>query len=148
MKQKETASATEEAGHSISTLTYADVHMILALLRGWDEGAVSLRYNELAVDAVIVSPESSPWAARTDLASQVQIRSPAVGVFTPRASVGTLFKSTEAIGVVDAPGRSTSVFPPMDGKLVHLAVAGGGFVESDNRVAPPEPIAKEWCNAR
>ena len=116
--------------------------MVLALLQGWTEGSVSLRYDELAVDAVMAPPDAAPLAGGRDRPLPVQIRSPAVGVFTPRVAAGKYVKSTEAVGVVEAPGRSTLVFPPRDGKLIDVA-SPGAFVEYEQQVAALEPAVRE-----
>jgi biotin carboxyl carrier protein len=117
--------------------------MVIALLQGWGEGAVSLRYKDLAVDAVLKSFELSRNPNNAGAPSREQIRSPAVGTFAPRVGEGTLVKSNEAIGIIDAPGRSTLVISPMDGKLVHLMVRIDGFVEYDQEIATIEPIASD-----
>jgi biotin carboxyl carrier protein len=138
-----TARVSERGHRSASALTYSDVHMVLALLQGWDEGAVSLRYHDLAVDAVLKSVEPSRSPDRAAAPSRVQIRSPAVGTFTPRVGEGAVLKSNEAIGVIDAPGRSTPVISPTGGKLVQLTARIDGFVEYDQEIATIEPIASE-----
>jgi biotin carboxyl carrier protein len=117
--------------------------MVLALLQGWCEGAVSLRYDDLAVDAVLRSFELSQASNNADTLNRVQIRSPAVGTFALRVDVDRLLRSNEAIGVIDAPGRSTPVISPTYGKLVQLSVRTGSFVEYDQEIATVEPVTRE-----
>jgi biotin carboxyl carrier protein len=124
---------------SASRFTYADVHMVLALLQGWGEGRVSLRHNGLAVDAVI-GPLEIPAAA--PVTSALQIRSPAVGIFRPQSSAGMLLRIGELMALIEAPGRSMPVVSPLDGKLLRMLVPAGAFVEYDQEIAVIEPKAR------
>jgi biotin carboxyl carrier protein len=110
---------------SVSRLTYADVHMVLALLQGWGEGTVSLRHNGLAVDTVL---SAAP-------ATALVIRSPAVGIFRPQSSVGMLLRSGEAMALIEAFGRSMAVVSPSDGKLLRMLIPADAFVEYDQEIA-------------
>jgi len=121
-------------------LTYSDVHLILALAEGWPEGAVSLRYDGLSVDAVLVTSHLPPERP-ADETKLIQIRSSAVGTFKPSSVPGARVVAGKPIGVVDAPGRSTPVVSPQDGKLIALAVDAGDFVEFDQVIASIEPVA-------
>jgi biotin carboxyl carrier protein len=114
-------------------LTYSDVHMVLALLQGWGEGTVSLRYNGLTVDAVI---SAAPIAAQV-------IRSPAVGMFRPQTSVGMLLRSGEPMALIEAFGRSIAVNSPSDGKLLRMLIEADTFVEYDQEIALIEPVESE-----
>ncbi len=118
---------------SASRLTYADVHMVLALLQSWGEGTLSLRYNGLAVDAVL-SPASA--------AAQV-IRSPAVGIFRSQSSAGMLLRSGEPIALIEAFDRSMAVVSPSDGKLLRMLIPADTFVEYDQEIALIEPVRSE-----
>jgi biotin carboxyl carrier protein len=119
-----------------STLTYADVHKVLALLRGWGEGTVSLRHDGLEVDVVMAATEP-------DVGRHLTVRSPAVGVFKPSAAIGAMLAAGEAIGCVEAPGRSTPIAAPAAGKLMQLAVPEFGFVEYDQKLGSLEPTAQD-----
>jgi hypothetical protein len=116
---------------SASRLTYADVHMVLALLEGWGDGTVSLRHNGLAVDAVLSAAPTAP--------AVLAIRSPSVGIFRPHSSVGMLLRSGKPLALIEAFDRSTAVVSPAEGKLLRLLIPADTFVEYDQEIALVEP---------
>jgi biotin carboxyl carrier protein len=116
-----------------SRLTYADVHMVLALLQGWGEGTVSLRHDGLAMDAVLSAAPAAVLA----------IRSPAVGIFRPQTPVATLLRSGEPLALIEGFGRSMTVVSPSGGKLLRLLIAADAFVEYDQEIALIEPAGPE-----
>jgi biotin carboxyl carrier protein len=114
--------------------------MVLALLQGWDEGTVSLRHNGLAVHAVL-----GPIVLSAALAAPaaLAIRSPAVGIFRPQRSAGILLRSGEPVARIEAPGRTTPVVAPVNGKLLRMAIPANAFVEYDQEIALIEPVGSE-----
>ena len=73
MKQQGPASAAKAPEETASALTFADVHMVLALLQGWGEGSVSLRYGELEVD-VIVNAANEKLKMTSGVAAAIRAR--------------------------------------------------------------------------
>lgn len=120
-------------------LTYHDAHMVLALLQGWKEGTVSLRYADLVVEAIVAEDLMAQSPGR----QHALVRSPAVGVLTVYATQGKSLSKGDVIGVVDAPGRSTPIVAPADGTLAELMATNRSFVEYDEQIASLEPIASE-----
>jgi biotin carboxyl carrier protein len=121
------------------TLTYHDAHMVLALLQGWKEGTVSLRYGDLVVEAIVAEDTVAQSPGR----QHTPVRSPAVGVLTVHATQGQRLSKGDVIGVVDAPGRSTPVIAPGDGTLAQLIASNKAFVEYDEQIFSLEPITRE-----
>lgn len=120
-------------------LTYHDAHMILALLEGWKEGTVSLKHGHLVVEAVVATETVTEASAPR----HVLVRSPAVGILTVHATQGRTLSKGDVIGVIDAPGRSTSIVAPSDGTLSGPIAPNGNFVEYDQEIAALEPTMGE-----
>ena len=120
-------------------LTYHDAQMILALLEGWNEGTVSLKHGNLIVEAVV----ANQIVTKAPAPRHVLVRSPAVGILTVYATQGRPLSKGDIIGVIDAPGRSTSIVSSSDGILVGPIAPNGSFVEYDQQIAALEPTTRE-----
>jgi acetyl-CoA carboxylase biotin carboxyl carrier protein len=84
-------------------------------------------------------PAASQTAAQPDARRSV-VTSPAVGIFRPGVTVGTVVRAGDRIAVVDLLGIPQDVAAPIDGTLVEVFAQAGEAVEYGEEVAVVEAV--------
>jgi acetyl-CoA carboxylase biotin carboxyl carrier protein len=84
-------------------------------------------------------PAASQTAAQPDARRSV-VTSPAVGIFRPGVTVGTVVRAGDRIAVVDLLGIPQDVSAPIDGTLVEVFAQAGEAVEYGEEVAVVEAV--------
>lgn len=117
-------------------LSFHEARRIITLIEEWPEGRIRLVDGELRVDAMLGDEPGQAIAPADD--APVVVGAPAVGVFrTVEAD-----DEDTVIGLVEAPGRVTSIRADAEGGHVELLVEDGAFLAYGTPVAmihPPEP---------
>ena len=84
-------------------------------------------------------PAASQTAAEPDARRSV-VTSPAVGIFRPGVTVGTVVRAGDRIAVVDLLGIPQDVTAPIDGTLLEVFAQAGEAVEYGEEVAVVEAV--------
>ncbi len=85
------------------------------------------------------SPRRPQTAAEPDARRSV-VTSPAVGIFRPGVTVGTVVRAGDRIAVVDLLGIPQDVTAPIDGTLLEVFAQAGEAVEYGEEVAVVEAV--------